>query len=181
MPTPGYIYVLSNPAMSSMVKIGKTTNAPHVRARELSISTGVPLPFKVEGYFVSNDIAQDENFIHFGMQELRVNGKREFFYGSVDKVREFVKHAMREVTWLDGSVEQHVPTPPAPPRRPVVLPPPPHLEGEARKEWLARGVVLHPLPPIAPKPNFSVTDEVLRTLHPVRQTYDRDYRHRHDN
>ena len=42
----GTVYVLSNPAMPVMVKIGKTTRNVEFRLSDL-YSTGVPLPFNV--------------------------------------------------------------------------------------------------------------------------------------
>lgn len=47
----GWVYVLSNPCMPGIYKIGMTTTSPEVRARELSSATGVPAPFKVEAAF----------------------------------------------------------------------------------------------------------------------------------
>jgi hypothetical protein len=44
----GYIYVLSNPSMPGIVKVGRTFREPRARAAELSASTGVPTPFKIE-------------------------------------------------------------------------------------------------------------------------------------
>lgn len=44
---PGHIYILVNPSMEGLVKIGKTTRDPESRARELSQATGVPTPFYV--------------------------------------------------------------------------------------------------------------------------------------
>jgi T5orf172 domain len=52
--TPGCIYVLSNVAMPSLVKIGMTTREAFARALELSTSTGVPYPFEVEAVFESS-------------------------------------------------------------------------------------------------------------------------------
>ena len=40
----GSVYVLTNPAMPNMVKIGKTTRDVELRLADL-YSTGVPLPF----------------------------------------------------------------------------------------------------------------------------------------
>ena len=49
-PKIGEVYVLSNPAMPGICKIGFTTRDPRVRAEELfQNSTGVPTPFHVEG------------------------------------------------------------------------------------------------------------------------------------
>ena len=41
----GIVYVLTNPAMTGIVKIGKTTRGMSARLSEL-YSTGVPLPFE---------------------------------------------------------------------------------------------------------------------------------------
>ncbi|WP_220385717.1 GIY-YIG nuclease family protein, partial [Klebsiella pneumoniae] len=43
----GWVYVLSNPCMPGIYKVGMTTTSPEVRARELSSATGVPAPFKI--------------------------------------------------------------------------------------------------------------------------------------
>ena len=37
----GYVYILTNPSMPGLVKVGKTTNTPNQRMSELH-STGVP-------------------------------------------------------------------------------------------------------------------------------------------
>ncbi|MGW2541558.1 GIY-YIG nuclease family protein [Kitasatospora sp. NPDC001574] len=42
----GFIYVMVNPEMSGLVKIGWTGRLPEDRAHELS-KTAVPLPFRV--------------------------------------------------------------------------------------------------------------------------------------
>ncbi len=41
----GYIYILINPSMVGLVKIGKTTRDHKDRVNELSSATGVPTPF----------------------------------------------------------------------------------------------------------------------------------------
>ena len=47
----GSVYVLTNPAMPNMVKIGKTTRDVELRLADL-YSTGVPLPFDKCDYSV---------------------------------------------------------------------------------------------------------------------------------
>ena len=75
----GYIYILSNPAMPGLLKIGFTDRTPDERAAELSASTGVPLPFKV-AYSLEVDSAQRlEAQIHRTLFKQRLNDKREFF------------------------------------------------------------------------------------------------------
>jgi hypothetical protein len=45
----GWIYIMSNPAMPGIFKIGRSAKEPiSGRAAELSEATGVPLPFNVE-------------------------------------------------------------------------------------------------------------------------------------
>lgn len=75
----GWIYILSNPCMPGLLKIGMTTNPPSVRAKELSSSTGVPEKFVVEGAYFSDDPRGDEAAIHSALNEHRINEAREFF------------------------------------------------------------------------------------------------------
>ena len=44
----GWIYILSNPILPNMVKIGYTDLDPYTRSQQISGATGVPVPFKVE-------------------------------------------------------------------------------------------------------------------------------------
>ena len=77
----GIVYVLVNPAMPGLVKIGMTTRKEiDKRLREL-YSTGVPVPFecayacKVE----ESDCGKVERALHTAFQPNRINPKREFF------------------------------------------------------------------------------------------------------
>ena len=51
----GYVYIMTNPAMPGLVKIGSTTLLPDERARQLSSSTGVPRPFQVVAFHPFED------------------------------------------------------------------------------------------------------------------------------
>lgn len=77
----GNIYVLMNPSMENLVKIGKTTRDPNERAKELSSTTGVPTPFVViyECFFESCSLA--ENYVHTYLESkgFRLSKNREFF------------------------------------------------------------------------------------------------------
>jgi len=77
----GYVYVLMNPSMQNLVKIGKTTREPEKRAKELSSTTGVPTPFVVVYSCYFESCSDAESFIHkyLEKQDFRVSSNREFF------------------------------------------------------------------------------------------------------
>lgn len=75
----GFIYILSNECMPGIYKIGMTTNSPEQRAREISSSTGIPVPFTVVAAFHSKNPSQDERMVHDGWAKHRINQSREFF------------------------------------------------------------------------------------------------------
>jgi hypothetical protein len=62
-----------------MVKIGRTSRDPLKRAGELTATSGVPTPFKLEGYVRSPDAARTEAAVHRLLGDNRVNSRREFF------------------------------------------------------------------------------------------------------
>ena len=74
----GIVYVLSNPAMPGMVKIGKTGRQVEARLSDL-YSTGVPLPFECEYAAIVADMDRVEKAFHQAFGPNRVNPKREFF------------------------------------------------------------------------------------------------------
>ena len=79
----GWIYILSNPCMPGLLKIGMTTISPQARAKELSSSTGVPEKFAIEASYFSEDPRGDESRIHSALNDFRLNESREFFTCSV--------------------------------------------------------------------------------------------------
>lgn len=75
----GIVYVLSNPAMPGLVKIGKTARGSvHARLGEL-YSTGVPVPFECEFAGRVEDETKVEKAFHLAFGPYRINPKREFF------------------------------------------------------------------------------------------------------
>ncbi len=74
----GTVYVLTNPAMPGMVKIGKTTRDVSLRLADL-YSTGVPLPFECAYAALVKDVDKTEKAFHAAFEPDRVNPKREFF------------------------------------------------------------------------------------------------------
>lgn len=73
-----YIYILSNPAMPGLIKVGKTTTHPTQRMGELH-STGVPTPFEMEFSLIVPNCSTSERSAHQALNEFRVAENREFF------------------------------------------------------------------------------------------------------
>ena len=74
----GIVYVLTNPAMPGIVKIGKTSRGMSARLNEL-YSTGVPLPFECAYAARVEDESKVERAFHQAFGPYRVNPRREFF------------------------------------------------------------------------------------------------------
>lgn len=79
--TEGYIYVMINPSLEGMVKIGKTTRNPNDRVKELSSATGVPTPFILVFQKKFKNCHYTEKAIHKYLEEkgYRISENREFF------------------------------------------------------------------------------------------------------
>jgi len=74
----GIVYILTNPAMPGLVKIGQTTNEITNRLNELN-TTGVPFPFDCLFACEVDDCKLVEDSLHKAFYPYRVNPKREFF------------------------------------------------------------------------------------------------------
>ncbi len=74
----GIVYVLTNPAMPSMVKIGKKGREVEARLNDL-YTTGVPLPFECAYAARVADMDKVEKAFHNTFGPYRVNPRREFF------------------------------------------------------------------------------------------------------
>jgi hypothetical protein len=74
-----YVYVLTNPAMPGMVKIGFTTQNDAKKRIDGLYTTGVPFPFKIEFVCKVPNAAEVEAALHTAFGPNRVNPKREFF------------------------------------------------------------------------------------------------------
>ena len=74
----GTVYVLTNPAIEGLVKIGKTTRDVSLRLSDL-YTTGVPLPFEFEYAAKVRNVDETEKAFHEAFGPNRINIKREFF------------------------------------------------------------------------------------------------------
>jgi len=88
----GYLYILTNPSMPGLVKIGITTRSISDRVSELDSATGVPGKFTVEAYFESSDPAMHERSVHSSLAAVRIKGK-EFFRVRLDDAINVVRKA----------------------------------------------------------------------------------------
>lgn len=88
----GYVYILINPSMPGLIKIGRTKRDAKERARELSTS-GVPSPFQVAFEVFADDCNSLERAVQRALGEFRVSNNREFYRyplaRAIDLVQEF--------------------------------------------------------------------------------------------
>ncbi|RBP52988.1 GIY-YIG nuclease family protein [Arenicella xantha] len=77
----GYIYIMSNPDIPNLVKIGYTTRVAHQRTDENSSWAGVPSQYKVDHAFKSDNPRQDKKKAHRALNS--VHHDKEFFKCSV--------------------------------------------------------------------------------------------------
>lgn len=75
----GFVYIMGNRSMPGIFKIGRTEGSPHLRAEQLSSSTGVAKPFEVLAYVAVKDSIRAERQAHAELARYRVSGNREFF------------------------------------------------------------------------------------------------------
>lgn len=81
---PEIVYLLTNPTMPGLVKIGRTTDL-ETRLRSLSTHSGVPVPF--ECFYACEVInsTKVEKALHDAFGDHRINPKREFFRLNPDR------------------------------------------------------------------------------------------------
>src|ERR1700731_1343772 len=93
----GYIYILFNPSIPGLVKIGKTERDPRERARELSQATGVATPFEVAytAAFADCDVAERSMHAVLEHNGFRLAGNREFFEVPLPRAIDFLLDAKR--------------------------------------------------------------------------------------
>ena len=84
------LYCLSNPSMSGLYKIGRTSKTPEERAAQL-FTTGVPEPFVIEFAKKVNNAAEKERDLHRILEEYyeRMPGREFFRVPSVELIRAF--------------------------------------------------------------------------------------------
>lgn len=103
----GWVYVISNPSLNNMVKIGVTRRlSPMDRVNELS-SASVPFKFRVHSIIFSEDAFKLEHDLHMAFDSYRVNKinrQKEFFAVTLDMVKEEVLKHNPTATFIDNVV-----------------------------------------------------------------------------
>lgn len=82
----GTLYVLTNPFMPGLVKIGCTAGAVEDRIKALSSGTGIPVAFQCHFAAQVENMTAKEKTLHQLFSEKRVNPNREFFQMPPEKV-----------------------------------------------------------------------------------------------
>lgn len=72
----GWVYIISNPAMPGLIKVGHSTKDPELRARELN-GTGIPHSYVVEYEMLIEHPARVEQQVHKALLCIR-EGKEWF-------------------------------------------------------------------------------------------------------
>jgi hypothetical protein len=75
----GIVYILTNPAMPGILKIGRTTRGDLKQRMNELFSTGVPVPFECAFACEVDDCDQVERAFHIAFGPNRIHPKREFF------------------------------------------------------------------------------------------------------
>ena len=103
------VYVLTNPAMPGLVKIGKTTRKEVAeRMREL-FGTGVPFPFDCAFACRVADATMVEQALHVAFGNVRVNANREFFNIEPERVIAILKLLdVKDSDTLTEELEQEI-------------------------------------------------------------------------
>lgn len=86
-----YVYVLSNPSIPGMYKIGYTSKTVEKRAVQISRGSGVPTPFNIEYRYKCYKGERIEREVHKFFKKQRVNNDREFFNVSLEEAKNAIR------------------------------------------------------------------------------------------
>jgi hypothetical protein len=79
MPDLSIVYVLANPAMPGLVKIGRTSHSDVGTRLAQLYTTGVPVPFELKFACRVQNPEEVESALHLAFGPQRINPRREFF------------------------------------------------------------------------------------------------------
>lgn len=84
------VYILENPSMPGIFKIGYTKGDPNDRADQLSKGTGIPTPYKVVYSYNCFNGERIERAVHKHFKKQRVNNDREFFKVTLNEAKKVI-------------------------------------------------------------------------------------------
>jgi hypothetical protein len=87
-----FVYVLSNPSIPGMYKIGYTSKTVENRTLQINRSTGVPTPFNIEFRYKCYKGERIEREVHKFFKKQRVNNDREFFKVSLEEAKTAIRN-----------------------------------------------------------------------------------------
>ncbi len=100
------VYVLTNPAMPGLVKIGMTTQLEVEERMKQLFGTGVPVPFDCAFACRVKDATEVERALHYAFGNARINPNREFFKIEAERVIAVLK--LLKVDDITTQVEQTI-------------------------------------------------------------------------
>lgn len=100
------VYVLTNPAMPGLVKIGKTTQVEVESRMKQLYGTGVPVPFDCTFACQVKNATEVEEALHLAFGMHRINPNREFFKIEPERVIAILK--LLKVDEITEQVEQTI-------------------------------------------------------------------------
>lgn len=92
----GWLYILSNPVMPGLIKIGFTMSDPEIRAKDLR-STGVPMHFDIVYWAMVDEPNFIEQALHQELSTHRLTPDREFFELSESEALLIVKNFLKQL------------------------------------------------------------------------------------
>ena len=98
----GYVYIISNPAMPGIFKIGFTLNDPELRAKQLN-STGTPHPFVVDYEILVDEPHDLEQRVHKILQEFNEN--KEWFRCSFSQAVQVIHACYQGRIYYEGCLK----------------------------------------------------------------------------
>jgi len=104
-----YLYILSNPEIPGLVKIGKTTVPPIKPIAELK-SAGKPVPLVLEFSAEVTSGEQSERAAHRALDEFRVSSRLKFFRTTVPKALETILPVIGDYKALDVNKANDLPS-----------------------------------------------------------------------
>ena len=92
----GFIYVMTNPTMPGLAKVGMTARDPQTRLQELSRATGIASPFMLIYQQPVVDCAAAEKWVHAELERkgFRHADNREFFNAPVHEIVSVVSQSI---------------------------------------------------------------------------------------